>query len=147
MKIERLSPEHISGLCAVEKECFSHPWSRLSFEAELENEFSLAFAAVENGNILGCIIANNVYGECYISKLAVSPEHRRRGIASMLLNKVAERVSDVKNRPAQIVLEVRKSNTAAINLYKKFGFTEIYEKENMYENPRENALVLMREFK
>ncbi len=147
MKIERLSSKHISGLCAVEKVCFIRPWSRLSFEAELENKFSLAFVAVENGKVLGSIIANNVYGECYIKKLAVLPEHRRRGIASKLLNQIVMHISNADDRPAQILLEVRKSNIAAIKLYKKFGFVKIYEKENMYENPRENALVFVREFK
>ena len=75
-----MTPEHLDGVTAIEKACFSRPWSRQSIEEELENDTSLFYAAVENGRVIGYIGMSAVIDEGYIFNVAVDAEHRRRGV-------------------------------------------------------------------
>jgi [ribosomal protein S18]-alanine N-acetyltransferase len=75
-------------------------------------------------------------GEREILNVAVAPSHRRRGLASRLLEEVLTGSSDAW------FLEVRESNTAALNLYKALGFQPAGRRENYYDNPAETAIVM-----
>jgi ribosomal-protein-alanine acetyltransferase len=95
------------------------------------------FVAELEGRVAGYIVFQRVSdGETEILNLAVDPSCRRRGVASALLRAVLER------SPGRVWLEVRVSNTAARNLYRKFGFTEAGIRQNYYANPREDGIVM-----
>lgn len=74
-------------------------------------------------------------GEFEILNLAVAPAARRRGIATRLWLAV--------RRPGRWFLEVRESNRAARDFYRKAGFQEIGERVRYYRNPDEKAIVLV----
>lgn len=140
MKIEQMTAEHLDGVEALEKSCFSHPWSRQSLETELENEQSLFYAAVEDGQVIGYVGMSFVLDEGYIYNVAVDEKYRKRGIGSALIRMLVTHCK--KEGFAFLTLEVRESNTAARSLYQHFGFIKVGERKNYYSDPTENAVLM-----
>ncbi len=130
-------PQDIKRVVEIEREVFTSPWSEAAFLSELKNPFSEALVW-EDDRVEGYIIWRKILGEVHILNLAVSPSHRRRGIGSGLLRKCLQEDAD------HFVLEVRKSNVAAIELYRKFGFRVVAEIKDYYSFPKEDALIMMR---
>lgn len=128
-----------TAIAELEKECFSDPWSA---EAILESAASRVrfFVFEENEKIVGYVGLQTVLDEGYITNIAVSSAHRRKGIGKSLLNtldKLAEELS-----LSFISLEVRESNLSAIELYTGAGYLSDGIRPNFYENPRENAIIM-----
>ena len=115
-----MNAAHVDGVCALEKNCFVHPWSRQSIESALENEQSLFYVAVEEGQVIGYIGMSFVLDEGYIYNVAVSEAHRRKGVGSALIQTLVTHAK--KNNFAFLTLEVRDGNRAARSLYETFGF-------------------------
>lgn len=140
MKIEQMTAEHLDGVEALEKSCFSHPWSRQSLMSELENAQSLFYAAVEDGQVVGYIGMSFVLDEGYIYNVAVDEKYRKKGIGSALICTLVTHCK--KEGFAFLTLEVRESNTAARSLYQHFGFIKVGERKNYYSAPTENAVLM-----
>ena len=138
--IRGMLPKDIDQVVAIEKICFSLPWSKESLEKELINELAYYQCAEDKGKIIGYMGMWRIINECHITNIAVLPEYRNKGIASMLINKMIEicKCSEID----RMTLEVRKSNIPAINLYKKFGFVEVGIRPNYYVKPVEDALIM-----
>ena len=136
---------HLAAVAALERLCFTTPWTEAMLEEELYNDTaSFIVAQRADGEVLGYAGLHVILDEGYIDNVAVRPEYRRQGVADRLL--------DVFCRFGQahlafLTLEVRPSNTAAVALYEKHGFTEAGRRKNYYENPTEDALLLTKEFK
>ena len=131
---------HIDGMVEVEEQCFSSGFARRNFEKELENRFSVYVVAEEDGKVLGYAGLWEICGEADIINVGVHKDHRRQGIAYGLINKL---IVTCDERGVVIIhLEVRKSNIAARELYKKLGFSEFGIRERYYDG-KEDA-VLMR---
>ena len=144
IKILPMSTEHIKEISEIERECFNDPWSEDGLRNELDNETAHFFAAEKQGKVIGYIGTHIVLDECYIANVAVNPAFRRMGIANKLLDFAEENAID-KNC-AFISLEVRVSNSPAINLYKKRGYISQGERKNFYSHPTENALIMTKNF-
>lgn len=139
-----MNTDHVSQVAELEKLCFSDPWSENSVSSELNNPLSLWLVAVDGERVAGYVGSQSVMGESDMMNIAVHPDYRRRGLADML---VAELVTALKNAGNTcLTLEVRASNAPAIALYEKTGFSQIGLRKNYYRNPREDALILRREF-
>ena len=144
MKIIPMNESHVAQVAALEKQCFSDPWSENSVASELENPLSLWLIAEEDGAVCGYVGSQTVLDETDMMNIAVHPDCRRKGIAAAL---IAELVSRLKARGSRILrLEVRESNLPAIALYKAMGFTQLGLRKNYYRNPKENALILGKEW-
>lgn len=144
MKIIPMNESHVAQVAALEKQCFSDPWSENSVASELENPLSLWLIAEEDGAVCGYVGSQTVLDETDMMNIAVRPDCRRKGIAAAL---IAELVSRLKARGSRILrLEVRESNLPAIALYKAMGFTQLGLRKNYYRNPKENALILGKEW-
>ena len=135
-----MNAAHVDGVCALEKNCFVHPWSRQSIESALENEQSLFYVAVEEGQVIGYIGMSFVLDEGYIYNVAVSEAHRRKGVGSALIQTLVTHAK--KNNFAFLTLEVRDGNRAARSLYETFGFVKVGERKNYYTDPTENAVLI-----
>lgn len=135
---------HVSSVAEIEKECFSSPWSEKSLLEETENENSHFLAALFKGKIVGYMGVQSIAGECYVTNIAVNPDFRRRGIGAKLIDR-AVRDSVLRNDEF-ISLEVRKSNSQAISLYEKFGFTVEGERKNFYSSPTEDGYIMTLRF-
>ena len=144
--IEPLStPDEIDAILAIEQASFTNPWTREMYVAELKNAgVSFFYLARDKGRqIVGFCSFWRVLDELHINNLAVVPECRRQGVASALLRRVTEEAARFGIR--RTMLEVRRSNTAARQLYERFGFVVAGTRSNYYTNPIEDALVLWRE--
>lgn len=144
MIITRMNEGHVAQVAALEKLCFSDPWSETSVASELDNPLSLWLIAEEEGTVLGYVGSQTVLDETDMMNIAVQPECRRRGIAAAL---IGELVNQLRERGSHILrLEVRESNVPAIALYESMGFTKLGLRKNYYRNPKENALILGKEW-
>ena len=144
MNITRMNESHVAKVAALEKLCFSDPWSETSVASELDNPLSLWLIAEEEGTVLGYVGSQTVLDETDMMNIAVRPECRRRGIAAAL---IGELVNQLREHGSHVLrLEVRESNVPAIALYESMGFTQLGLRKNYYRNPKENALILGREW-
>lgn len=132
----------LEELIVIERASFPNPWSCGQFESELKNPVSVALVArapYEGGETLaGYIIYWTVHGEAHILNIAVNPLLRRKGVATFLLREAFARMR--RNLVFEVFLEVRKSNAAARDLYRRFGFREAFERRNYYGD--EDAIVM-----
>ena len=143
-EIVHMGEAHLKAIAEIEAECFSDPWSEDALRSELSNDGACFFAAVKNGEVAGYMGMHTVLDECYIANVAVKTSYRRQGIAESLLD-TAEKTAKDKHC-SFISLEVRVSNTPAINLYKKRGYISQGERKNFYSHPTENALIMTKTF-
>ena len=144
MRILPMNESHVKQVAELEKICFSDPWSENSVASELNNPLSVWLVAEENGIVCGYVGSQTVLDETDMMNIAVHPDFRRKGIAAAL---IAELVRLLKERGSRILrLEVRESNAPAISLYETMGFTQLGLRKNYYRNPKENALILGKEW-
>ena len=144
MMIIPMNKDHVAQIAALEMLCFGDPWSEDSIASELDNPLSLWLVAEQNGAVCGYVGSQTVLDETDMMNIAVRPDCRRQGIAAALIE---ELVSRLKERGSHILrLEVRESNTPAIALYNSMGFTQLGIRKNYYRNPKENALILGKEW-
>lgn len=144
-QIVPMDRSHLKALAQLERRCFSSPWSEAMLEEELYNpQASFLVAQGEDGQVLGYAGLQVVLDEGYIANVAVAEEYRRQGVAGELLG-VFLRFARA-HRLAFLTLEVRVSNTAAIQLYLKHGFAQVGRRKNYYTHPNEDAIIMTREF-
>ena len=145
IRIVPMTADHLDEASALERICFSDPWSRQLLADELTNDLSAMLAALDDqGELVGYAGLQVVLDEGTITNVAVRPDWRRKGVASQLLQ-VFENFAR-GNRLAFLTLEVRASNYAAIALYGRHGFRGVGRRKNYYEHPREDAIIMTREF-
>ena len=135
---------HVSQVAELEKVCFSDPWSENSIRSELTNPLSLWLVALDGEQVAGYVGSQSVLGESDMMNIAVSCEYRGQGIAVALVQKLIDRLRE--NGNYQLTLEVRISNEPAKKLYEKLGFFEVGRRPNYYHNPKEDALILRKEW-
>ena len=146
VNIVPMTADHLGELERLEKICFSRPWSRKMLAEELDNECA-AFLVAEDPvmkEVVGYAGLLVMADEGYITNVAVFPEYRRRGVAGQIIQVFDNFARG--NRLAFLTLEVRPSNAAAIALYKGFGFEEVGRRRNYYDLPKEDALILTKEY-
>ena len=144
MEILHMKQCHVPAVAQLEKQCFSDPWSEKSVGEELNNPLSLWLVAEEAGQVLGYVGSQTVLGETDMMNVAVSPARRREGIAGKLISALVEALRQQGSRC--LTLEVRASNSPAICLYETLGFSQVGRRPNYYRNPREDALILRKEW-
>ena len=144
MILETMNAAHVAQIAALEKICFSDPWSERSIASELDNKLAFWLVATEGETVAGYIGSQTVMEESDMMNVAVHPDFRRQGIAEALVSGLVEHLKAMGSHC--LTLEVRASNAPAIALYEKLGFAEIGRRKNYYRNPREDALILRKEW-
>lgn len=130
--------EDIDAICEIEKILFSVPWSKESFEKELDKSYGLSYVAVKDNKVVAYIICWLIANEVHIGNIAVHPDYQRQKIGENLVQKV---LSQSENS-SWAVLEVRRSNFKAQALYKKLGFKVFGVRRNYYSDNREDAILM-----
>lgn len=144
MMIMQMCSGHVAQVAELEKICFSDPWSEKSIASELENKLSYWLVAVEDDTVAGYIGSQTVMGETDMMNVAVHPHFRRKGIGEALVSALVDALK--KQGSHSLTLEVRASNEPAQKLYEKLGFVLAGRRPRYYRNPREDALILRKEW-
>lgn len=144
MILTEMKQSHVAQVAALEKLCFSDPWSEKSVASELENKLAYWLVALDDETVAGYIGSQTVLDETDMMNVAVHPDYRRQGVGEALVNGLVEALKEKESRC--LTLEVRASNEPAIALYGKLGFAQIGRRKNYYRNPREDALILRKEW-
>ena len=145
VRIVPMNADHLDEVAELERICFSTPWSRNMLAEELDNLLSAFLVALDDDDrVVGYAGLQVVLDEGYITNIAVRPECRRQGIAGKLLQVFLDFAEG--NHLAFLTLEVRASNYDAIALYGARGFRGVGRRKNYYEHPKEDAIIMTREF-
>ncbi len=132
----------IDAVLEIERGSYDRPWTREHFEKELENPiaflYSLTGEAGGESVFAGYVVFWVVYGEAHILNLTIAEQFRRRGLGLYVMHQVLDMMK--ASRVDDVFLEVRKSNFAAKELYRKLNFKESYERKKYYGD--EDAIVM-----
>lgn len=140
IEIVPMTTEDVHEIAELDKKCFAVPWSEKSFEEETENKLAVYFVAKKDGKCIGYAGYWNVSGEGGITNVAVLPCCRRKKVASRLISEMIRSAYEMNIN--LLTLEVRKSNIAAQDLYKKYGFDIIGERKRYYSDNNEDAWIM-----
>ena len=139
MIIRKMTEDDLDKVVMLEKQIFSTPWSKQSFEDSLKQSYSYFYVVVTE-EIVGYCGVHNLGGDGEITNVAVEEKCRGKGIAYQMLSFVMEETA--KEGVEAFTLEVRASNMPAIKLYEKLGFENKGIRKNFYENPTEDAYIM-----
>lgn len=140
-----MSTADVQQVAALEKLCFSAPWSENAINSELSNPLSLWIVAIDGVKLVGYVGSQSVLGEADMMNLAVDPVYRRQGVGKSLVLTLIDNLLNAKDVKC-LTLEVRASNEQAIALYEQLGFDRIGLRPKYYSNPKEDALILRKDF-
>lgn len=139
VEIRKMTDDDIDVVCALEKECFSHPWSREAIAEEMAFSRSAFFVAEYNGDIVGYAGMTVILDEGQVFNVAVFGDRRRLGAGTALTLAL---IDEARARGACVLmLEAREQNVAARALYEKCGFTAVGTRKNFYSMPTDNAVL------
>ena len=144
MIITKMLQCHVPQIAELEKLCFNDPWSENSFASELDNRLSCWLVAIADDKVVGYVGSQTVLGETDMMNIAIHPDYRKQGIATELISALIEALNERGSH--SLILEVRASNEPAKSLYLKMGFDVVGVRKNYYRNPREDALILRKEW-
>lgn len=145
IEIRNMESRDVSQIAKLEEICFNDPWSENSIASELDNKLSHWLVAVEDDKVVGYVGSQTVLGETDMMNIATHPDYRRQGIATRLILGLVDALE--KRGSHSLMLEVRASNETAISIYRKLGFYEVGCRKNYYRNPKEDALILRKEWR
>ena len=133
--------EHLLAISEIEKSIFSEPWTTQTLELFISGN-NFCVACLESDTLVSYCTVLSVLDEAQIVNVATKLEFRGNGYASTVLERVI--LECQRQNLSTISLEVRESNAPAITLYQKLGFEIAGKRNNFYKNPRENALVMIK---
>jgi [ribosomal protein S18]-alanine N-acetyltransferase len=141
VEIRRMTLDDVPAVVALDQLSFSLPWPERSFRFELtDNPNSRCWVAEVDGRIVGTIVAWLLVDEAHIATIATHPDLRRQGIARKLLTYALRYMS--KEGAITSFLEVRESNTAAQEMYRRFGYEEVGRRKRYYKDMNEDAILM-----
>lgn len=140
MTVREMQLDDLSDILLIENENFSVPWTENGFFSFLMRKDTLFLVAEEKGEILGYMGIMMVLDEGEITNVSVAKDARRRGIGRTLVTEMIRRMRE--KDILTLHLEVRKSNNAAIALYRSMGFAKDGERRLYYEAPAEDAVLM-----
>ncbi len=146
--VQELRETDLDALCQIEDECFSPPWSSALLAGYLAHEryrgigLFVVDAATGTQCLVGFALFSLVLDEAELLQIGVTRADRGRGGGKVLLEAAHERLK--AERISRIMLEVRRSNSAAIGLYRRCGYQEDGCRKGYYTHPdgREDALLM-----
>jgi [ribosomal protein S18]-alanine N-acetyltransferase len=147
IELRRLGLADLRAIEAIERRSYPTPWSRSMFAGELAKPSSICLGAfeadTEESKLCGYLVVSRYVDAWHVMNVAVEPDHRGRGIATMLLDRLFELTADDARRG--YTLEVRVSNATAIALYERLGFQSRGIWRAYYTDNREDALIMWKD--
>lgn len=137
-----MRPEDLTEVAEIERDAFAVPWRETTFRRLLGDERTRAWTAVAgSGDVAGYAVMWFTENGAQLGNLAVAEAHRRRGLGRRLVLTALEAVRD-SDSGDYLMLEVRESNDAGIQLYQGLGFRLLGRRRDYYRSPPEDALVM-----
>ena len=145
VEFRRLKLRDLNAIEVIERSSYPTPWSRSMFAGELAKPSSICLGAIEGEKeeLVGYLIISRYVDAWHVMNIAVADEHRRRKIATRLMERLFEITSSDGARG--YTLEVRVSNEAAIKLYESLGFKARGVRRGYYTDNREDALIMWKD--
>jgi len=144
--LRHLTLADLAAIERIERFAYPTPWSRSMFAGEIAKQSSICLGAIDTdaaGRLAGYLIISRYADAWHVMNVAVEEEYRRRGIATLLLNRLFELTSADDRRG--YTLEVRVSNEQAIKLYERLGFVSRGIRRDYYTDNREDALIMWKD--
>ncbi len=139
--IRKMTLEDIPAVIDLDHKSFSLPWPERSFRFEVtENPASHCWVAEMDEKVVGMIVVWLIVDEAHVATIATHPDFRRQGIAKRLLSHALLRLIEEGARSS--FLEVRESNLAAQEMYRKFGYEETGRRRRYYSDNDEDAILM-----
>lgn len=140
LKIRKMRKEDIEQVAELEREVFADAWSFQAILSAWEQKQTLLLSAFEDQELIGYVILYFVLEDGEIARIAVSEDHRRKGVASRMLREMKSLCKD--NGIGKLLLDVRESNESAIAFYERHGFRRDGIRRNYYTKPSEDAILM-----
>jgi [ribosomal protein S18]-alanine N-acetyltransferase len=137
-EIISLEESHTNSVLKIAEACGLSKRDSNQIQINSERNDYILFVSLNAGEVSGFIEAQIIADEIHLYDVAVAPKFRKQGIAEALIKKLEELPYKV------VLLEVRESNLAALQLYKKCGFLMDGIRKNYYAAPVENAVLMSR---
>ncbi len=141
LMITKANRKHVKDILDIEINCFSNPWSKHSFIAEIDSKISSNWVYILDSKLIGYLFGWHIKDEFHINNIAIHENFRRMGIAEKMINNII-----LKFMLRNIFLEVSKLNSNAILLYEKLGFKKNGIREKYY-NDNSDAILYQMEIK
>jgi ribosomal-protein-alanine N-acetyltransferase len=142
--IRAATPDDVDEMTALDQICFSLPWSRKDFEAEMtENALANYLVCRRGDRLIAYAGLWAIFSEGHITNVAVHPDFRRKGLGTALIRELTARVGAALGL-VNFTLEVRESNAPAISLYEKMGFRSEGRRRRYYADTGEDAVIMWR---
>ena len=143
--ITKMTNDDIDDVVAIEEEAYGeHHWSKSSFYDEMSNNLAHYYSAkTSDGELVGYAGTWHILDEGHITTIAVKKDYMRKHIGEAIIVKILEDCYDSGIK--YLTLEVRVSNTPAINLYTKYGFNSLGTRKGYYQDNNEDALIMWTE--
>jgi ribosomal-protein-alanine N-acetyltransferase len=139
--IRKMTLDDLPAVLELDKLSFTLPWPERSFRFEVaDNEASRCWVVEVDKRVVGMVVAWLFVDEVHIATIATHPDFRRQGIARMLLSHTL--LSAIKEGAHSSFLEVRESNEAAQDMYRKFGYVEVGRRKRYYKDNDEDAILM-----
>ena len=143
--ITKMTNDDIDDVVTIEEEAYGeHHWSKSSFYDEMSNNLAHYYSAkTSDGELVGYAGTWHILDEGHITTIAVKKDYMRKHIGEAIIVKILENCYDSGIK--YLTLEVRVSNTPAINLYTKYGFNSLGTRKGYYQDNNEDALIMWTE--
>ena len=138
LEIRRLAYSDLPSVLSIERRSFPTPWSLAMFVLELSKPSGICLAATGSQGLVGYLVCSRYADVWHLMNVAVSPDRRRAGVATMLIGRLFEQAG----ADARYTLEVRTSNAEAIAMYRRFGFRPAGRRRRYYHDNGEDALIM-----
>ena len=144
--IRAIREEDVRQIHEIEALCFAMPWSEESILHDVKENPVARWLVLDDGS--GRVMAYAgmwfVLDEAHVCNVAVHPDFRRMGYGRRILEALVDMAK--ANSMTLMTLEVRRSNLAAQALYHQCGFLDVGYRKRYYEDNKEDALIMYREF-
>ena len=141
LTIRKMTVEDVPAVVELDQKSFSLPWPERSFRFELtDNPASRCWVAELDGHIVAMIVVWLIVDEAHVATVATHPDYRRQGIGRRLLAHALRQL--IQDGARSSFLEVRVSNLAAQEMYRKFGYEVTGRRHRYYRDNDEDAILM-----
>lgn len=147
-EIKELKKEkYINLIYKLENKIFTDPWTKKMIKGEFNNKLAVILGIIntKTKELVGYSFLFSIYDEIHLNNIALKKDSRNKGLGKKMMDYIIK--YGCENYFTRITLEVRESNTEALNLYYKYGFELISRRKGYYSSPKEDALILMKNLK